>query len=381
MTCVNCENMERCGGCLLRSLGLSEYQKHKQQVFEKIVATLPQDKVNLAKPVFISDGSRRRGSFNFSYVRKKLIFGFNTRKSHDIVDISHCLLMTPKVNANLENIRRLVGEICATPFVESKGKKSHSSTLNEGDIWICEADNGIDIVLEFDKELQMPHRMAIFELVQEFSDVIRVSHRRNSLSQSEPIIEKAKPIINVGGYDVLIPAGTFLQPSKAGEAALVGLVQKYLAGTSGKIADLFCGVGTFSYPLAKENANKITASDSNPTLLEGFRASVRKNMIPNIEIITRNLFKYPFDERELKGFSAVVFDPPRAGAEAQVQKIADMTQDEKPKKIVAVSCNPQTFVRDAGILISGGYYLEEVAFVDQFIYSDHSELVALFTKE
>lgn len=108
----------------------------------------------------------------------------------------------------------------------------------------------------------------------------------------EPLIEKAKPQIAVGGSCVYIPAGTFLQASSAGERALTGLVLQYLGGTRGKIADLFCGVGTFSYPLAALKGNKILAVDSSRELLEGFRNSINRNMLANIEIWERNLFKY-----------------------------------------------------------------------------------------
>ena len=155
---------------------------------------------------------------------------------------------------------------------------------------------------------------------------------------------------------------------------------KYLGETNGKIADLFCGVGTFSYPLARNIKNKIIAIDSSERLLDGFRRSVNKNMISNIEIITKNLFKYPLDVKELQGFSAVVFDPPRAGAAAQVAELAALPQNERPEKIIAVSCNPGTFVNDANKLLESGYKLIEVTMVDQFVYSNHSELVALFTK-
>lgn len=103
-------------------------------------------------------------------------------------------------------------------------------------------------------------------------------------------------------------------------------------------------------------------------------------MISNIEIITKNLFKYPLDVKELQGFSAVVFDPPRAGAAAQVAELASLPQNERPEKIIAVSCNPGTFVNDANKLLESGYKLIEVTMVDQFVYSNHSELVALFTK-
>ena len=147
------------------------------------------------------------------------------------------------------------------------------------------------------------------------------------------------------------------------------------------IADLFCGVGTFSYILAGNIKNKITAVDSSVELLRGFRESVNANQIPNIEINLKNLFKYPLDAKELKDYVAVLLDPPRAGAAAQVKQLAELEENIRPQKIIMVSCNPNTFVNDAKCLIDGGYILKEVTMVDQFVYSNHSELVALFTKK
>ena len=154
---------------------------------------------------------------------------------------------------------------------------------------------------------------------------------------------------------------------------------KYIGEPKGQIADLFCGIGTFSYPLCRNMGNKILAIDSSKELLEGFKQSANRNQISNIKIETRNLFKYPLDEQELSQFDIVVFDPPRAGAAAQTEKIA--TSKNSPQKVVAVSCNPRTFVNDANTLITGGYTLKEITMVDQFIYSGHTELVALFEKE
>ena len=107
-------------------------------------------------------------------------------------------------------------------------------------------------------------------------------------------------------------------------------------------------------------------------------SSINTNQIPNIEIVSRNLFKYPMDVNELKGANAVVFDPPRAGAAAQVQMLSAIPPVERPQKIIAVSCHPATFVNDAEVLLRGGYRLQDITLVDQFIYSNHSELVALF---
>ena len=221
--------------------------------------------------------------------------------------------------------------------------------------------------------------MIIFEWVQSEDKVIRISHRRKNFAPSEPLIEKTKPQIQISGYNIYIPAGTFLQASDAGEKALINLVLKYLGDTRGKIADLFCGVGTFTYPLAALKDNKIISVDSSHDLLDGFRKSVNANMLSNVEIIERNLFKYPLEGNELCGFSAIIFDPPRAGAIAQVQAIANLNSKDLPAKIIAVSCNPHSFIKDAEILLSVGYEISEITLVDQFAYSNHSELVALFT--
>ena len=156
------------------------------------------------------------------------------------------------------------------------------------------------------------------------------------------------------------------------------MVMQYLSGVKGNIADLFCGVGTFSYLMADLPDVKIKAVDSSESLFKGFKDSVNANRIPNIEIICKNLFKYPLDSNELKEFSAVVFDPPRAGAKAVCAELA--AAENKPAVVVAVSCNPATFVNDADKLIEGGYNLAEITMVDQFVYSNHSELVACFTK-
>ena len=104
-------------------------------------------------------------------------------------------------------------------------------------------------------------------------------------------------------------------------------------------------------------------------------------MISNVKIMQKNLFLYPLTPDELKGLNVIVFDPPRAGAKEQVKEICLINEKDRPQKIVAVSCNPLTFARDAKMLINGGYKIERLTMVDQFVYSEHSEIVCLFTNE
>lgn len=374
---MTCKFMDICGGCAYRQIDEATYRNDKLAKVKQIVGAVHQDTIIWNEPIFIADGTRRRASFAFQYRKGVLTLGFNENKSSNIVDLDACPLLTPRLSNNLPNLHQMLREVCALPYQVKKGKKTLSQTIFQGDIWVCDADNGLDIVLEYDAPLELSHRMVLFELAQSLQDVVRISHRRSTGAVLEPIIEKAKPIIKIGDYDVYLPAGTFLQASKAGETALVNLVLQYLGDTTGNIADLFCGVGTFSYALAGNINNKILAVDSSADLLAGFQQSINKNMLPNIKIMTRNLFKYPLDKAELKDINVVVFDPPRAGAEAQAKQLAN----SPVQKIIAVSCNPHSFVSDANILINGGYHLEEITLVDQFIYSNHSELVALFVKE
>lgn len=377
---MSCQYQEICGGCPFRHLSLTEYRKMKTEQFARIAAVIKQDNVRTGTPVFIEDGARRRASMAFCLEKGHLLLGFNARKSHVLADVDRCALLTPKINAVLSQLRIFLKDLCDIKVaVRKKNKKAPAVSVQKGDILLTEAENGLDVLLKTDVQMSLEHRMLICEFVTASENVIRFSTQAGSGSP-ETIIEKCKPFIIIGGRQVFIPSGTFLQASAAGERALIGLVLRYAGETSGKIADLFCGVGTFSYPFSVNVNNKITAIDSSAELLDGFIKSVHTQMIPNIKIEKRNLFKYPLDAAELKGVELVVFDPPRAGAAAQCAQLAEMPAADKPQKVIAVSCNPHTFVNDANTLIAGGYRLTEMTLVDQFVYAAHSELVALFEK-
>lgn len=377
---MTCQLVGVCGGCMHRNMEETAYRELKQNRLEQTMKKVNQPQIKIGKSHFVSDHTRRRANFAFAYKKGKLTLGFNESKSANLVNFESCSLLSPGLNQALPDIRKLVETLCSIKYQIKNGKKFITQNISEGSVFVCEAANGIDLVLEFAGPIMLEHRMALFERAQAMPEIIRISWRTGIADQGEPIIEKAKPYIKIGNYNVYIPAGTFLQPSVAGEELLTGLVLKYLGETTGNIADLFCGVGTFSYVLAANINNKITSVDSSVELLSGFQETINKNMIPNIKLMARNLFKYPLDSRELAGFSAVVIDPPRAGAAAQCAQIAALPEEQKPGKIIFVSCNPDTFVNDANALIGAGYHFDEITMVDQFIYSNHSEVVALFTK-
>ena len=374
-----CEYQNICGGCPLRYLDENAYRKQKEEHFLKIMQNINQENINIAPAVFIADGLRRRAELTFTYSCGKIKLGFNANQSHELTDIEKCQALCDKINFILLNLRRFLEDFCAVNQTVKIKNKIKTLSVKSGKIWLTVAENGIDLLLEIDISANLQHRLLISEFISANPSVIRfsISHKNNI---PETIMETSAPYINICGHHVFIAAGTFLQASDAGQKALTDLVIKYVGSSFGNIADLFCGIGTFSYPLSDNIKNKITAVDSSAELLSGFQKTVNSLTIPNIKIINKNLFKYPLDAEELKHFDIIVFDPPRAGAAAQVKKIAGASPENKPQKIIAISCNPHTFVNDANTLLSGGYHIEEITMVDQFVFSNHIELVALFEK-
>ena len=262
---MKCDLEQICGGCPLRHLTENEYRQNKSARFSQLLKAINQPNISLGEPVFIADGNRRRAELTFSYKKGLLTLGFNAAQSHEIVNITTCPALTPKLNAVLPQIRTFLSDFCAIKTTVKVKNKLQTWQITGGEIWLTEADNGIDVLLEIDTPLALEHRLLISEFTQNTAEVIRFSCGKK-YSSPETVAQKTAPQINIGGRTVFIPAGTFLQPSKAGEQALIDLVMRYVGSTVGNIADLFCGIGTFSYPLSNNIKNKITAVDSSTEL-------------------------------------------------------------------------------------------------------------------
>jgi 23S rRNA (uracil1939-C5)-methyltransferase len=191
---------------------------------------------------------------------------------------------------------------------------------------------------------------------------------------SELLAQAAVPTVRMGRATVPLPPGAFLQATAEGEAALAGLVIGH-ADSAKKVADLFCGVGPFALRLAERAA--VTAIDLDAGAVEALRrAAAGTSGLRPISATARDLFRRPLMSSELNAFDAVVFDPPRQGAQAQAAQLGL----SKIRTVIAVSCNPATFARDARLLVDGGFRLERVTPVDQFRHTAHVELVALFRR-
>jgi 23S rRNA (uracil1939-C5)-methyltransferase len=198
-------------------------------------------------------------------------------------------------------------------------------------------------------------------------------HRLARLTRhGELVLMRTPPAIMMGSAQVALPPGSFLQATVAGEETLAALVIEHCKRAK-HVADLFCGVGPFALRLAAKS--RISAFDSDAGAITALqKAATSTSGLKPVKAETRDLFRRPLMPQELRNYDAVIFDPPRQGAQAQAQQIAA----SKVPVVVAVSCNVATFARDARMLIDGGYRIEGVTPVDQFRHTPHVELVARF---
>jgi 23S rRNA (uracil1939-C5)-methyltransferase len=349
-----CPLFATCGGCALQHLALPAYRDWKRQQVAATLATRGIDLPAISEMVTIEAGARRRAVFAAVKDQDRVTFGFHEAMSDRIVPLEDCLLLTPAMRAGIEGLRRL-----AQIALNNK---------QQADFHVTESLTGLDVLVLAETDLPIARRPQVIEAARA-ADLARLSWQHGK-RQAEPIVMARVPQIRFADILVDLPIGSFLQPSAAGEAALVAAVVAGI-GKAKRIADLYAGCGTFSFPLAK--IGRVLAVDAAKPAIAALTAAVnRAQLSGRIEGMARDLDQSPLPPNDLKPFDVVVFDPPRAGAEMQARMIAR----SKVARVVAVSCNPASFARDARILMESGFKIEKLTIVDQFLWSPHVELVA-----
>lgn len=348
-----CRHFPECGACQLQHVDDAAYRMFIVDRIERALGEVTPDAI---APVALSPPrSRRRASLKALRRSGRLVLGFHTEGTHRVIDVRQCEILCPELFALLEPLRALL-----------------MASLKDGQgagVAMTLSDTGIDLMLAniAADRLDQIERLGAFALAQ---GIARLSIE--GPQGIETVVEATPPQLTMGGVTVTLPPAPFLQATVEGEAALVAAVLAATRGTR-KLADLFCGIGTFTLPLSTE-AQVLAADAAGPAvaaLAAAARAAGRQ-----VTPLHRDLFRRPLAATELKGLDAVVFDPPRAGAEAQCHALAA----SQVHVVVAVSCNPNTFGRDAKILQQGGYRLEQLWPVAQFRWSSHVELVARFVR-
>ncbi len=355
-----CPHFGDCGGCALQHLTDDAYLGWKLDQLAGALRRCGVAAETMDRPVRTQPGARRRAvlaAIRGGEVRA-LTLGFRKRRGHAVVDLAVCPVLAPAIVALLPPLRDLL--VALLP----PGRAA--------EIAVTETDTGLDVVLAGldPPTLQDRERLAMFAVA---TDLARLSWRSDATMLPEPAVEQRAPTVAFAGIPLRLPAGAFMQASAAGEAALIAAVTDALNGLS-PLADLFAGVGTLSLPLAGAGA-QVDALDSDAAALQALAAGAGKAGL-GITTDTRDLMARPLQPEELRRYAAAVIDPPRAGARAQTEALAASTVPV----VVAVSCNPETFARDARALVDGGFRLSRLRAVDQFLWSPHLELAAVFQR-
>jgi 23S rRNA (uracil1939-C5)-methyltransferase len=340
-----CPHFGTCGGCSLQHLGDETYAKAKRDFVREALAHRGFDPGIVAPIARVPPGTRRRARLAMA----RTAIGFHQRASHGVVDMRTCMVLHPKLFAIAMALRPL-------------GR--------DGMVALTLADSGADVLLD----LPRPPDLAALEVVVRFAeaqDLARLSWRADK-ETPVPVVRRRPVRMKFAGVAVDLPPDCFLQASGEAETILRDLVMAGV-GDAGNILDLFCGVGTFSFALAKQT--KVHAVDGDKHAIAALQAAARGADVA-VEGEVRDLNRRPLLADELDRFDAVVFDPPYAGAASQAKELARSTV----KRVVAVSCHPASFARDARVLTDGGYRLTRVVPVDQFLWSAEVELVAHFVR-
>ncbi|WP_420392149.1 class I SAM-dependent RNA methyltransferase [Acuticoccus sp.] len=307
----------------------------------------------LAPLVRLPFASRRRATLTAAAGRSGELVGYLAARSHDLVDVAACPALDPSLAASWPAIRAI-----GAALARHAGHARLTATL---------CANGVDVAATLQPSRSgrgRRPRPAPPMLAVDDPAIARLTVDGDIALLREP------PVVRFDGVNVPFPPGAFLQPSRTGEATLTRLVLAGV-GEAGRVVDAFCGLGTFAVPITAHA--RVTAVDADGPALDALAAGMaRASGRRPLTVARRNLMRDPLSLAELNGVEAVVFDPPRAGAEALAQGLANSTVP----RIVAVSCEPRTLARDLAHLVAGGYKITQVTPVDQFVGTGHIEAVA-----
>lgn len=349
-----CRHFAACGGCQL------------QHADDKALGAFVQDRVlgaargqslepaELLAVHLSPPSSRRRAGLHALRTARGAVLGYREGGSHRIVDLAECPVLHPALTALIAPLRR---------FVAAHGPKAMVG------IDLTLADQGVEASLShFPLEGLGPTEAAL--------DFARDQGlARLSFDQGygpETVWEPEPVTVTLSGVPVSLPPGAFLQATADAEARMVADAAEWLAGAR-MVADLFAGLGTFAFGL-REGRKVLAVEAERAAHMACKGAGARAG--GTVLALHRDLFRSPLQPDELNRFDAVLLDPPRAGARAQVAEIAASTLG----RVVYVSCNPSSWARDGAVLAEAGLRLTKLRAVGQFRWSTHVELVSLFER-
>lgn len=362
-----CGHFGVCGGCAAQHMSDQLYTSWKKDVVAEAFRHRGLD-VEVAPLVRVAPRSRRRAVFGAVIDGRGVLLGFRAEGEHRLVDLTECLVLDPAIVAAFEPLRALSRLLLAHEPKPSGKHKPRRKEARTARITVTRLDAGLDVAIDAASGVLPAELSAALAAIADNARLVRLS------VDGDAVFLKGRPVLTVGGVATEPPPSVFLQAVPEAEARLRELVLAGV-GKAKRVADLFCGLGTFTFPLARRA--EVLALDGDAKAIAALtHAAKHAQGLRRIEARVRDLGREPLSRTELAAFDAVVLDPPRAGASEQAAALAK----SKVPVVVAVSCNPATLARDARILVDGGFALDLVTPVDQFVWTPHIEAVAVFRR-
>ena len=348
-----CKHFGACGGCALQHWAEAPYTAWKHALVTSALARAGIDApIEPLRSYAIS--SRRRATFTARNIGGKIALGYNAQRTHDLVDLEECPVLLPQIAQTLPHLRAAL--------------RAAMPAKSEAKVSITAAANGLDCAIE-GPSLRASANASVI-------DALGAAGSIRAIWNGDLVLLSAGPLVSSGGIGVTLPPGAFLQAVEACERDMADWVLDALGrAKAGPICDLFAGLGAFTFPAAK--LAPVTAYEENQSSVAALTAAAKRATgLKAVAAIRRDLYRNPLGPLELNKFAAAVLDPPREGAEAQARTLAS----SKTATVVMLSCNPASFARDAAILTGGGFRLARLAAFDQFRFSAHVEIAALFQR-
>lgn len=361
-----CPHFPECGGCDFLDLTEKNYRELKQNFLTKTIADSGVEVGAAIDWKWVAPHSRRKIIFQ---IDGKNNLGFFAKKSKSVVAVESCFVAEKKISDLIAPLKKFLQSYEQNLFTQV------STTL---------FDNGLDLVFFAQKELNFSQIQKLIKFAKENSLNISQSKKVEII----PIFFSRKNRIFFDNFEIDLDSNIFIQATKFGLSSIAGIITDFVAKSFPNekisVADLYAGFGAYSFALlGTRNSNSaitITAFEGESAMVASIAKNSKQLAANKINALQRDLFANPLNQKELKNFDLILLNPPRNGAGPQIKEIAKLDESSKFKALIYVSCNPQTFFRDAKILEkSNNFKLSSITAIDQFYATKHLELVGIFT--
>lgn len=350
-----CPHFGACGGCSLQHVDAASYAAFKQHIAQEAARALGAGDA-VVKPLFQSGAaSRRRAEVKVAVEQGEVRLGFLAARSHDVLDTAECKVVDAAIAAAIPAWREAL-QGCKKPARITAIRFTH-------------ADNGMEVLLH----ASSPLKPADSQRLQDCAAAQGVLRLGVQIAEGDiQWLQSGEPVVELGSATVELPPAAFLQATRASQDAMIAEVVAQ-CGKATTVADIYCGIGTFSLPLAHAGHRVQAYEGSQEAVTALFNAARKHGLESRLSAHSRNLYAQPLTQ-ELQGVEVAVINPPRNGALPQCKALAASSV----QRVVMVSCNPATFIRDGKALCAAGFTLKSLLPVDQFTWSHHLELVGVF---